>query len=100
MSLGARLARAEAGLSDALLWYEAQKIAAETGRLPEQVFEEAREMLRKYQHLERRLRGGKVDVQPMLRALAEGENLDYDELAREVQRTLRRWRRREGRAQR
>ena len=100
MSLSARLARAEGGLDDALLWFEVKKIAPELDVRPEEFFKQARETIARYWHLAVPQSGGRVDVEPVLRALADGEKLDYDELVLEVKRTLRRWRAREKRRRR
>ena len=97
VSLRGRLAKAEGGLGDALLWSEAQKLAAEFGEPPEQIFQEARQLINRYWHLAKPRPGGRVDIDPVLRAIAEGEGLDYDELVLEVRRNLRHQRVREAR---
>ena len=97
MSLRGRLATAEGCLSDALLWHEMQRFAKEVGDDPMELYEEAREMRDRYWHLARPCPDGQLDYEPVLRAMAEGEDLDYDELVQDAKRALRLWRRREAR---
>jgi hypothetical protein len=89
MALNSRLAKAEAGLPDALLWREALKVAAETGERPEDIYFEGRRLIREYGHYEVHLPGGMVDIEPMLRAMAEGEGWDVDVLVAEARRVVR-----------
>ena len=93
MSITSRLAKAEDGLLDALFWQEAQTTARKTGEDPMKLYEELRQIDRTYGHYLVRLPNGKVDAEPMLRAIAAGEGFDYDELKDDFTRLLRRWRR-------
>jgi hypothetical protein len=52
-------------------------------------------MVDPYWHLARPGPSGSLDIEPALRAIAEGEGLQYEELAAEVRRTLKQWRRRQ-----
>ena len=97
MSLATRISKAEAGLSDALIWIEAQYIAAKSGEEPLVVFEEARRIARKYDYLFVSEADGMADIAPILRVVAQGEDLDYEELAVEAKRILRRFRARQRR---
>ena len=97
MSLAARVARAEAGLSDGLMWIEAQYIAAKSGEEPLAVFEEARRIAQKYDYLFVSEADGMPDIAPILRTVAEGEGFEYEELAVEAKRILRRYRARQRR---
>jgi hypothetical protein len=97
VSLGARLARAEGGLGDALLWREIQKLASETGADPKELYWEARELCDRYRHLAKPCADGRLDFEPVLRAMADGEEMDYDELLNDVKRALRQQRRRAAR---
>ncbi|MPZ49026.1 MAG: hypothetical protein GEU75_06925 [Dehalococcoidia bacterium] len=97
MALPGRIARAEAGLSETLLWRQAERIAAETGGQPEALVAEATAILRKYRGHFVTLPGGQVDIAPALRAVAEGEGLDYEELAVDARRALRNLRARQRR---
>ena len=93
----ARIAKAEANVDDAVLWIEAQRLAAGTGERPDLIYQDARRILQRYGHLQVDRPNGKVDIEPMLRAIAEGEGLDYDDLAREARKALRRRRARDAR---
>jgi len=95
--VGGRLAKAEGSLGDALLWFEVEKLAADIGGDPKELYQEARDLIDRYWHLARPLPEGRLDIDPVLHAMAEGEHLDYDELRNDVKRLLRQWRRRESR---
>jgi hypothetical protein len=95
MALESRLSNAEADLSDALIWKEALKVAAETGERPEDVYHETRDLIEKYRHYEVHLPGGTVDIEPLLRAMAEGEGWDVDLLISEARQALRNMKRRQ-----
>jgi hypothetical protein len=92
MTLSARLTKAELGLSDALMWSEAVRLAQELGERPEVIHRQAQTFIDKYWHLARPGAGGVIDAEPVLRAMAEGEGLEYDELVVETKRLLRRQR--------
>ena len=92
-----RLTKAEGSLGDALLWFEIQKLAADIGGDPKELYQEARDLIDRYWHLAKPLPGGTLDIEPVLRAMADDEHLDYDELLHDVKRMLRQWRRRESR---
>lgn len=98
MSIASRIHRAEEGLGDALLWEEALKISARTGQSPQEIVDDAIELVRKYEHFEVPLPGGKVNIEPMLRAMSEGEGFDYAELVQDFKLLLRRQAARERRA--
>lgn len=80
MSIKDRLAKAEGGFVDTLLWCEAEKLAVELDQRPEVLYQEARDLIDRYWYLARRLPRGKVDFKPVLRAIAKDEALDYEEL--------------------
>ena len=63
----------------------------------EEMYAEARDISDRYWHLAKPLPSGKVDIEPVLRAIAKDDDLDYDELLAEVKRDLRRQRARERR---
>ena len=75
-AVSGRLAKAEGSLGDALLWFEVEKLAADIGGDPKELYQEARALIDRYWHLAKPLPGGTVDVEPVLLALAEGEHLD------------------------
>lgn len=97
MNLRGRLIRAEGGLGDALLWHEVQKLATELDQDPTALYWEARGLVDRYWHLAKPRADGSLDFKPVLRAMANGENMDYDELLRDVRRALRLQQRREAR---
>jgi hypothetical protein len=97
VSLRTRLTKAEDGLGDALLWREIQKLATELELDPNELYREARELCDRYRHLAIPCADGRVDFEPVLRAMADGEDMDYDELLHDVKRALRQQRRREAR---
>src|SRR5712691_11230671 len=80
MKNSARLAKLEAELSDHLIWQAAQRAAAEAGLDAVEVFREAKEILRRYMHLAVPDSNGELDMEPVLRAMAEDERLEYGEV--------------------
>src|SRR5215217_5267921 len=94
MSINRRLKKAEDYIGDAVLWSEVRKLASETGEDPTELYRESREVIDRYWHLARPLTSGWVDIEPVLRAVAKGEDLDYEELLKEAKRSLRNLRRR------
>ena len=99
MRLAERLRKAEAGLPDTLLWFECQRIARETGApAADVIYDEVREISRKYIYLAVPGPAGKVDTAPVLRAVALNEGFDYGSLVQEARRSRRRLRARYQRA--
>jgi len=90
MGFDSRLAKAEASVSNALLWAGALRIADETGERPEDIYAEALRLAEKYDRYEVRSPGGMVDIEPAIRAIANDEGLDYDELLAAARQDLRR----------
>ena len=90
MRITARLERVEADLTEALLWEGVQEVAAETGLNAAELVKEAREIANRYLHLAVPMGGGKADIEPALRAMADGEGVEYEELLRAARRTPRR----------
>jgi hypothetical protein len=88
MPLSSRLQRVEANLNDALLWQEAERVAARTGGNPRELVARSWRLVNQYEHLIVPLPRGRMDLEPMLRAIAEAERLDYEQLATEVEALL------------
>jgi hypothetical protein len=89
VSLKGRVTKAQSRLGDALLWLEAQRLAKETGERAETLYREGHRLAEQYGHLEVRLPGGRVDMEPMLKAMAQAEGFDYEQISAEAHRTLR-----------
>ncbi len=89
MSIRHRLAKAEGSLADTLLWSEAEKLALELGQRPEELYREAHELIDRYWFLAKSLPSGRLDIKPVLHAIAKDEGLDYEELRAEVKNILR-----------
>jgi hypothetical protein len=88
MRLQGRLARAQADLGEALIWDEVRRLATEVAASPEEILPQVRTLKLRYRHYEIPMKRGKPDMEPFLRAVAQHESLDYDELAAEVKRVL------------
>jgi len=94
MSITARLAKAEAGLGDALRWREAERLAREFDKSAQSFYDEIRTLEEKYRGYEVVLPNGMVDFEPMIRAAAEREGVDYEELMTACRQIVRRTTRR------
>ncbi len=90
MSMTTRVSKAEERLNERLLWEEAERAAAECGLEAGELYREAQEIIARYWHLARRGRGGRLNLDPVMRAMAEDDGLDYKELREEMKQTLRR----------
>ena len=93
MSLSTRLARIEASLLDAVYEHELGLIARRSGAPLSEVKQEAEWLARKYDRFAVELSNGMYDIEPVLRAAAEGEGFDLDELMKDARRMIRKLRR-------
>ena len=87
MSLGTRLGAVEASTWDTLLWHEVSRLAAEHDLPPEDIFGAARDIIDRYGHLAETRPSGRLNLKPVLRAMADAEGLDYAVLTDAVKRS-------------
>jgi len=100
MGIKGRIENAEAALPNFFFWQDVLRLAKKTGLSSAALLADVQAMDRRYGHLVVPAPGGKLDVAPALRAIAEGEALDYQELVSETRRELRRMRARQSRTAR
>ncbi len=92
MRLASRIEKAEAGLVHDYIRRDLQQLARETGEPLESLYRELERLNRKYLPYAVPQPDGLLDIEPMLRAAAEGERLDYDDLLRSVKEAVRKLR--------
>ncbi len=90
MSIGSRLHSAEERLGERLLRDEARVVAAVCGLDADELYQEAETLIARYWHMVRPKRGGRLNLDPVLRAMAEDGGFDYDQLRAEFRQSLRR----------